>query len=202
MPLLEGSIQVPRRLALAAAAAIGILLLAVAFMLGRSSGEPALVPEVAAPTVEAQVEATKPPVRTTTPPTVEAQVEATKPPVRAMTQPTQPFQSLAQAKRDYGECLARNYLEVELHSKGNFRPWTDQGSQNVWETIRYEVADYVVESCQAHAPPVPESTPLQCIPDELRSFYRRNVPEGEDNDHYRALAARYALAVCQPSAFR
>ena len=41
-----------------------------------------------------------------------------------------------------------------------------------------------------------------CIPRELQAFYRRHIPEGSDSDDFRAVAAEYALTVCQPAADR
>ena len=113
---------------------------------------------------------------------------------------------IVRSKRAYGDCLSLTLHEIELVTRGQFTTWPEYGNRDVAGVVQYRTIDYVANHCRSLAP-VPTyssstTTSLRCFPDALTSFYRLHVPQGNDNDQYRALAAEYALTVCQPSANR
>lgn len=107
-------------------------------------------------------------------------------------------------RAEYSTCLVRTYKMLALDvQEARFTPWKEYGSdKSVWDVIRYRHIDYIGDHCQNLAPPPSSTYSETCIPRELQSFYRRNIPEGADNDNFRAIAAEYALTICRPSAER
>ena len=107
-------------------------------------------------------------------------------------------------KTKYSTCLVRTQKSLLLDLEdARFTPWPDYGdNRSVWDIIRYRYIDYIGEHCQDVAPAPPSTYSGTCIPRELQAFYRRHIPEGADNENLRAIAAEYALTVCQPSAER
>ncbi|MYC33928.1 MAG: hypothetical protein F4X64_12240 [Chloroflexi bacterium] len=108
------------------------------------------------------------------------------------------------SKSTYGTCLARTWRALSLDAKDTeFKPWEDRTTiKEVWPIIELRHVDYIAEHCRHLAPAPPASLSGTCIPRELQSFYRRHIPEGADSQSHQAIAAQYALTVCQPSAER
>ena len=119
------------------------------------------------------------------------------------TSATQP-RAQVKTKTEYSTCLVRTQKTLLLDAKGaQFTPWASStSSREVWDIIRHRYVDYIGGHCRSMAPPPPAAYSTTCIPRELQSFYRRHIPQGADNENYRAIAAEYALNVCQPSADR
>ena len=173
-------------------ATLVILALAVAFLVGMSVNQEDVIPPpptLAVPMVAAQVP--------TTVPTAEARVQV-DPTLVSTAVPEIPTPGPAPSRRAYGECLALTFLQLELHSRGDFLPWEGYGSVDVWNTIRYRAVDHAATQCRLLAPP-PAEPSLGCVAAALETFYRRHVPQGEDHEYYRALGAEYALTLCQPA---
>jgi len=108
------------------------------------------------------------------------------------------------SKSTYGTCLARTWRALSLDAKDTeFKPWEDRTTtKEVWPIIELRHVDYIAEHCRHLAPAPPASSSVTCIPKELQSFYRRHIPEGTNSQSHQAIAAQYALTVCQPSAER
>ena len=108
----------------------------------------------------------------------------------------------AGTKTEYSTCLLRTQKSLLLDLEdARFTPWPDYGdNRSVWEVIGYRYVDYIGDHCRDVAPAAPSTYSETCIPRELQAFYRRHIPEGADNENLRAIAAEYALTVCQPSA--
>ena len=108
----------------------------------------------------------------------------------------------AGTKTEYSTCLVRAQKSLLLDLEdARFTPWPDYGdNRSVWEIVRYRYVDYIGDHCQEVAPAPPSTYSETCIPRELQAFYRRHIPEGADSENHRAIAAEYALTVCQPSA--
>ena len=115
---------------------------------------------------------------------------------------TQP-RAQVKTKTEYSTCLVRTQKTLLLNAKGaQFTPWASStSSREVWDVIRHRYVDYIGGHCLSVTPP-PAAYSATCIPRELQSFHRRHIPQGADNENYRAIAAEYALNVCQPSADR
>ena len=107
-------------------------------------------------------------------------------------------------KTEYSTCLVRTQKTLLLDAKGDqFTPWASStSSREVWDVIRHRYVDYIGGHCRSMAPPPPAAHSATCVPRELQSFYGRHIPQGADNENYRAIAAEYALNVCQPSSDR
>ena len=190
----DGRIQITRNFALGAAAAIIILALVMMLLIGMliagdGGGEPG-AEVLPTPSVMAAEQETETPTEVAQ---VTDQQEATETPIRPQ----------AGTKTEYSTCLFRTHrsLLLDLES-ARFTPWPDYGDHSVWEVIRYRHVDYIGDYCQDQAPAPPATYSSTCIPRELQAFYRRHVPEGSDNETFRAIAAQYALTVCQPAADR
>ena len=190
----DGRIQITRNFALGAAAviiglALVMMLLIGMLIAGNGDGEPQAEIDPTPSVMAAEQE--------TETATEVAQVsepqEETETPVRPQTG----------TKTEYSACLFRTHrsLLLDLES-AKFTPWPDYSNYSVWDVIRNRHVDYISDHCQDQAPAPPSTYSSTCIPRELQSFYRRHVPEGSDNDTFRAIAAEYALTVCQPSADR
>ena len=110
----------------------------------------------------------------------------------------------AASKSEYSTCLARTWRALSLDVKETeFTPWEErETTKDVWSIVELRHIDYIVEHCRPLAPDPPESSSATCVPRELQAFYRRHIPENGDTDSHRAIAAEYALTVCQPSAER
>ena len=203
----DGRIQITRKFALGAAATIIGLALAAMFLIGMIiGGDGGGNPEVAidpTPSVMAAGQETETPSvmaagQETETPTAELrsadQEDATGTPARPQTG----------TKTEYSTCLVRTQKSLLLDiGDAQFTPWPDYGdNRSVWDVIRYRYVDYIGDHCRNVAPPPPSTYSETCIPRELQSFYRRHIPEGADNENLRAVAAEYALTVCQPSAER
>ena len=110
------------------------------------------------------------------------------------------------SKNNYSTCLARTWRAISLDTKGvDFKPWEDRSTTREVESIiqtGLRHVDYIAEYCRPMAPEPPESSSATCIPRELQAFYRKHIPEGSDTASHMAIAAEYALTVCQPSADR
>ena len=110
----------------------------------------------------------------------------------------------AVSKNNYSTCLARTWRAISLDTQGvDFKPWEDRSAtRQVGGIIQLRHVDYIAEHCRPLAPEPPETSSATCIPRELQAFYRKHVPEGNDTASHMAIAAEYALNVCQPSADR
>ena len=108
------------------------------------------------------------------------------------------------SKSNYSTCLARTWRAISLDTSDvDFKPWEDNSTtRDVEEIIKMRHVDYIAEHCRSLAPEPPASSSATCIPRELQAFYRRHIPEGNDTASHMAIAAQYALTVCQPSAER
>ena len=108
------------------------------------------------------------------------------------------------SKSNYSTCLARTLRALSLDAKDTeFKPWEDRTTtKDVWPIIELRHVDYIAEHCRPLAPEPPASSSATCIPRELQALYRRHIPEGGDTASHMAIAAQYALTVCQPSADR
>ena len=189
----DGRIQITRNYAIGAAVLIVGLALVIMLLIGM------LISENGDGDTGAQVDPT--PIvmaaeQETETPTGDLQTadqeDATEPPARPQTG----------TKTEYSTCLVRTQKSLLLDIEdARFTPWPENGdNRSVWDIIRYRHVDYIGEHCQNVAPPPPSTYSETCIPRELQAFYRRHIPEGADNDHLQAIAAEYALTVCQPSA--
>ena len=190
----DGRIEVSRNFALGVAAVIIALALAAMFLIGMvigGDGDDDMGSDITpTPTVLAAEQETEIPTETAV---ADAQQEETATPPRPQTG----------TKTEYSTCLFRTHrsLLLDLES-ATFTPWPDYSNNSVWDVIRYRHVDYISDHCQDVAPAPPSTYSSTCIPRELQSFYRRHVPEGSDNEIFRAIAAEYALTVCQPAADR
>ena len=191
----DGRIQITRKFALGAAATIIGLALVAMFLIGMIiGGDGGGNPEVAidpTPSVMAAGQETETPTADLQ---SADQEDATETPARPQTG----------TKTEYSTCLVRTQKSLLLDIEdARFTPWPDYGdNRSVWDVIRYRYVDYIGDHCREVAPPPPSTYSETCIPRELQSFYRRHIPEGADNENLRAVAAEYALTVCQPSAER
>ena len=110
----------------------------------------------------------------------------------------------AASKSEYSTCLARTWRAISLDTEDvEFKPWEDSSTKRkVDGIIQLRHVDYIADHCQPLVPEPPEASSATCIPRELQAFYRKHIPEGNDTASHMAIAAEYALAVCQPSAER
>lgn len=108
------------------------------------------------------------------------------------------------SKSNYSTCLARTWRAISLDTSDvDFKPWEDNTTtRDVEEIIKLRHVDYIAEHCRSLAPQPPAASSATCIPRELQAFYRRHIPEGNDTASHQAIAAQYALTVCQPAADR
>lgn len=191
----DGRIQITRNFALGAAAAIIGLVLVMMLLIGmliagdgdgESQAEIDPTPGVMA--AEQEMETATEVAQAT------GQQEESETPARPQTG----------TKTEYSTCLVRTHRSLLLDvESARFTPWPDYGdNRSVWDVIRYRHIDYISDYCQDQAPAPPGTYSSTCIPRELQSFYRRHIPEGSDSDDFRAVAAEYALTVCQPAADR
>ena len=190
----DGRIQITRNFALGAAAviiglALVMMLLIGMLIAGDGDGEPqAEIDPTPSVLAAEQTPETPTEVAETT-----DQQEETETPVRPQ----------SGTKTEYSACLFRTQRALMLDTENaRFTPWPDYSNYSVWDVIRYRHVDYISDYCRDQAPAPPATYSSTCIPRELQSFYRRHVPEGSDNETFRAIAAQYALTVCQPSADR
>ena len=191
----DGRIQITRNFALGAAAviiglALVMMLLIGMLIAGEGDDDPGSATDPAPSVMAAE--------RETGPPTADLQStyqeNVTEPPTRPQ----------VGTKTEYSMCLVRTQKSLLLDIEdARFTPWPDYGdNRSVWDIIVYRYIDYIGEHCRDVAPPPSSTYSSTCIPRELQSFYRRHIPEGSGNDHLRAIAAEYALTVCQPSVER
>ncbi len=110
----------------------------------------------------------------------------------------------AASKSEYSTCLARTWRALSLDVKDTeFKPWEERNTtKDAWPIVELRHIDYIGEHCRHLAPAPPESSSATCVPRELQAFYRRHIPENGDTESHQAIAAEYALTVCQPSADR
>ena len=115
-----------------------------------------------------------------------------------------PARPQAGTKTEYSTCMVRTQKSLLLDIEdAQFTPWPSRGdNRSVWDVIKYRYIDYIGDHCQDVAPTPPSTYSETCIPRELQSFYRRHVSEGSSSEKLKAIAAEYALTVCQPSAER
>ena len=108
------------------------------------------------------------------------------------------------SKSEYSTCLARTWRALSLDVKDTeFTPWEErETTKDVWPIVELRHIDYIGEHCRHVAPEPPASSSATCVPRELQAFYRRHIPENGDTESHQAIAAEYALTVCQPSADR
>ena len=191
----DGRIEVSRSLALAVAAVIIALALAAMFLIGMVIGRDG----------DDDMGSAIPPTPTVLADEQEAETPAADP-QGANREDETPTAARPQAgtKTEYSTCLARSHRSLVLDvESARFTPWPDYGdNRSVWDVIRYRHIDYISDHCQDVAPAPPATYSSTCIPRELQAFYRRHIPEGSDSEDSRAVAAEYALTVCQPSADR
>ncbi len=190
----DGRIEISRNFALGVSAVIIGLALAAMFLIGMvvgGDGEDEVAEVDPTPTVLAAETETETPASDEQ---TAAGEEGTATPARPQTG----------TKTEYSSCLYRTHRSLLLDvESARFTPWPDYGdNRSVWDVIRYRHVDYISDYCQDQAPSPSATYSSTCIPKELQSFYRRHIPEGSDNDDLRAIAAQYALTVCQPSADR
>ena len=182
------NIQVSRNFAVGVAAVVIALAIVTMFLIGMvvsgsRNGEPVTI---------------TPPT-----PTVLASEQDEANDTATPTQAAAPAQQAA-SKSNYSTCLARTWRALSLDARETeFKPWEEQTTtKDVWPIIELRHVDYIADHCQ-HLVPAPPATPsATCIPRELRSFYRNHIPVGGDSQSHQAIAAQYALTVCQPSAER
>ena len=189
----DGRIQINRNIALGAAAVIIGLALVMMLLIGMlisADGEPEANVDPTPSVMAAEHEAE---------PAIE--VEGTTDQQEEMETPTRPQTG---TKTEYSTCLVRTHRSLLLDvENARFTPWPDYSdNRSVWDVIRYRHVDYISDYCEKLAPAPPATYSSTCIPRELQSFYRRHIPEGSDSDDFRAVAAEYALTVCQPAADR
>ena len=177
----DGKIQITRKFAFGAAAAIAGLALAAMFLIGM----------IVAGGGNGDSANTIPPT-----PTVLADEQEEN--------GDRDYNPQAASKAEYSTCLARTWRALSLDAKDTeFKPWEDRTTtKDVWPIIGLRHVDYIAEHCRPLAPESPASSSATCIPRELQAFYRRHIPEGGDTAAHMAIAAEYALTVCQPSAER
>ena len=110
----------------------------------------------------------------------------------------------AASKTDYSTCLARTWRALSLDVKDTeFKPWEERNTtKDAWPIVELRHIDYIGDHCRDLAPEPPASSSATCVPRELQAFYRRHIPENGDTESHQAIAAEYALTVCQPSAER
>ncbi len=190
----DGRIEISRNFALGVAAVIIGLALAAMFLIGMvfgGTGDDEAAAVDPTPTLLAAETETETP---TSDEQTTAREEETATPATPQTG----------TKTEYSSCLYRTHRSLLLDvESARFTPWPDYGdNRSVWDVIRYRHVAYISDYCQDQAPAPPATYSSTCIPRELQSFYRRHIPEGSDNDDLRAIAAQYALTVCQPSADR
>lgn len=190
----DGRIEVNRNFALGVAAVIVGLALAAMFLIGMvvggdgdDDGDATIDPTPTVLAAETETEA----------PTVNEQATARE----ETATPTMPQTG---TKTEYSSCLYRTHRSLLLDvESARFTPWPDYGdNRSVWDVIRYRHVDYISDYCQEEAPAPPANYSSTCIPRELQAFYRRHIPEGNDTASHQAIAAQYALTVCQPAADR
>ena len=189
----DGRIQITRNFALGAAGVIIALALVMMLLIGMlisGDGDANAGAEIdPTPSVMASEQETE--VPTSDLQTVD-QEDATETPARPQ----------VGTKTEYSTCLLRTQKSLLLDLEdARFTPWPAYGdNRSVWEIVRYRYVDYIGDHCRDVAPAAPSTYSETCIPRELQSFYRRHIPEGADSENLRAIAAEYALTVCQPSA--
>ena len=107
-------------------------------------------------------------------------------------------------RTEYSTCLVRTYKSLVLDTQdARFTPWEEnESNRSVWGVISYRYLDYIGNHCRHQAPTDDSTDSGTCIPRELQSFYQRHIPEGTDDARLQAIAAEYALTICQPSADR
>ena len=202
----DGKIQITRNFAIGAAVVIVGLALVTMFLIGMLVAEDGGGESESAIPSTPSVMAAEQEAETPTPGVMAAEQEAETPTANLQgadqedaTEP--PTELQAGTKTEYSTCLVRTQKSLLLDIEdARFTPWPDYGSnQSVWDIIRHRFVDYIGEHCRHVAPPPLATYSGTCIPRELQSFFRRHVPEGSDNDHLWAIAAEYALTVCQPS---
>ena len=190
----DGRIQVTRNFALGAAAVIIALALVMMLLIGMliagdgdSEPEAEIDPTPSAMADEQEMETATGAVQAAD------QQEETETAARPQTG----------TKTEYSTCLVRTHRSLLLDvESARFTPWPDHSNYSVWDVIRYRHIDYISDYCQDQAPAPPTTYSSTCIPRELQAFYRRHIPEGSDSEDFRAVAAEYALTVCQPAADR
>ena len=106
------------------------------------------------------------------------------------------------SKSKYSTCLARTWRAISLDTSDvEFKPWEEKSAtRKAGGIIELRHVDYISDHCSNLAPERRNPYQATCIPKELQAFYRRHVPEGRDSPSHMAIAAEYALTVCQPSA--
>lgn len=191
----NGRIEVGRNFALGVAAVIIALALAAMFLIGMVIGQDGEEEP------QAEIDPT---------PSVMAAEQETETATEAAQNADEQEESETAArpqtgtKTEYSTCLVRTHRSLLLDvESARFTPWPDYGdNRSVWDVIRYRHVDYISDYCEKQAPAPPATYSSTCIPRELQAFYRRHIPEGSDSDDFRAVAAEYALTVCQPAADR
>ena len=105
---------------------------------------------------------------------------------------------------EYSTCLVRTYKSLVLDAQDvRFTPWEEnESNRSVWGVISYRHLNYIGDHCRDQAPTDDTTDSGTCIPRALQNFYQRHIPEGADDAQLQAIAAEYALTVCQPSAER
>ena len=105
------------------------------------------------------------------------------------------------SKSRYSTCLARTWRAISLDTSDvEFKPWAERTTKRKTHgIIELRHVDYISNHCSDLAPEPRGPYQATCIPKELQAFYRRHVPEGKDSSSHMAIAAEYALTVCQPS---
>ena len=105
------------------------------------------------------------------------------------------------SKSRYSTCLARTWRAISLDTSDvEFKPWAERNTtRKTHGIIELRHVDYISNHCSDLAPEPTGPYQATCIPKELQAFYRRHVPEGKDSSSHMAIAAEYALTVCQPS---
>ena len=110
----------------------------------------------------------------------------------------------AASKSEYSTCLARTWRALSLDVKGSeFKPWEERNTtKDAWPIVELRHIDYIGNHCRDLAPEPSASSSGTCVQRELQAFYRQHIPENGDTESHKAIAAEYALTVCQPSADR
>ena len=201
----DGRIQVTRNFALGAAVLIGglalVMMLLIGMLIAGNDDEDPKAEINPTPIVMAAEEETETPTLTAQ---TAIEGEATETLTRPQTGTETPARPQTGTKIEYSTCLVRTQRTLALDAEdARFTPWPDYGdNRSVWDVIRYRHINYIGDHCRSIAPPPASTYSSTCIPREIQSFYRRHIPEGADNDTMKAIAAEYALTVCQPSAER
>ena len=110
----------------------------------------------------------------------------------------------AASKSEDSTCLARTWRALSLDVKGSeFKPWEERNTtKDAWPIVELRHIDYIGNHCRDLAPEPPASSSGTCVQRELQAFYRQHIPENGDTESHKAIAAQYALTVCQPNADR